>query len=109
LSAELVGQATVVRSQAYYLDITHPLANKGDGLSALANALDMSTDGIAVIGDGRNDITMFVRSAFSVAMGNASADVKANATCVTASNEDEGFAKAIEQLVLPRAAPRSPK
>jgi hypothetical protein len=109
LSSELTRQATVVRSQAYYLDITHPLANKGDGLSALANALNASTDEIAVIGDGRNDIAMFIRSGFSVAMGNASAEVKAKASEVTASNDDEGFAKAIEQLVLPRATPRSPK
>ena len=72
-------------------------------------SLTVSTDEIAVIGDGRNDIAMFVRSGFSVAMGNASAEVKAKASEVTASNEDEGFAKAIEQLVLPRAAPRSPK
>jgi hydroxymethylpyrimidine pyrophosphatase-like HAD family hydrolase len=69
----------------------------------------MSTDEVAVIGDGRNDIAMFVRSGFSVAMGNASAEVKANASEVTASNQEEGFAKAIEQLVLPRAALRSPK
>jgi Cof subfamily protein (haloacid dehalogenase superfamily) len=109
LSAELTDQATVVRSQAYYLDITHPLANKGDGLSSLADVLEMSTDEVAVIGDGRNDIAMFVRSGFSVAMGNASAEVKTNAREVTASNDDEGFAKAIEQLVLPRAASRSPK
>jgi Cof subfamily protein (haloacid dehalogenase superfamily) len=109
LSVEFAGRATVVRSQAYYLDITHPLANKGDGLSALAKSLAVSTDEIAVIGDGRNDIAMFVRSGFSVAMGNASAEVKANASEVTASNQEEGFAKAIEQLVLPRAALRSPK
>jgi Cof subfamily protein (haloacid dehalogenase superfamily) len=109
LNAEFSGEATVVRSQAYYLDITHPLANKGDGLSALAHALDVSIDEVAVIGDGRNDIAMFARSGFSVAMGNASAEVKANANEITTSNDDEGFAKAIKQLVLPRAAPQPPK
>jgi Cof subfamily protein (haloacid dehalogenase superfamily) len=93
LSAALTEQATVVRSQAYYLDITHPLANKGDGLSALADVSEMSADEIAVIGDGRNDIAMFIRSGFSVAMGNASPEVKANATCVTASNEQEASPK----------------
>jgi Cof subfamily protein (haloacid dehalogenase superfamily) len=56
----------------------------GDGLSALADASEMSIDEITVIGDGRNDIAMFVRSGFSVAMGNASAEVKANASEVTA-------------------------
>jgi Cof subfamily protein (haloacid dehalogenase superfamily) len=106
LSLELAGTATVARSQPYYLDITHPLANKGDALSTLAKSLGVSTDEIATIGDGKNDIAMFIRSGFSVAMGNASAEVKANASQVTASNDDEGFAKAIGQLMLPRAAPR---
>ena len=109
LSLALAGTATVARSQPYYLDITHPLANKGDALSTLANFLDVSTNEIATIGDGKNDIAMFIRSGFSVAMGNASAEVKANASQVTASNDDEGFAKAIGQLMLPRAAPRSSK
>ena len=36
-------------------------------------------------------------------MGNASEDVQRQATCVTASNEDEGFAKAVEEFILPRA------
>jgi Cof subfamily protein (haloacid dehalogenase superfamily) len=109
LSLELAGSATVARSQPYYLDITHPLANKGDALSTLAKFLGVSTDEIATIGDGKNDIAMFIRSGFSVAMGNASAEVKANASQVTASNDDEGFAKAIGQLMLPRAARRSSK
>jgi haloacid dehalogenase-like hydrolase len=46
---------------------------------------------------------MFQRSGFSIAMGNASEDVQRAATYVTASNEDEGFAKAIEEFILPRA------
>lgn len=109
LSLALAGTATAARSQPYYLDITHPLANKGNALSTLANCLDVSTNEIATIGDGRNDIAMFNRSGFCVAMANASSEVKASASAVTASNDDEGFAKAIEQLVLPLAAPRSPK
>ena len=36
-------------------------------------------------------------------MGNASEDVQQAATYVTASNEDEGFARAIEEFILPRA------
>ena len=58
------------------------------------------------IGDQWNDVLMFRRSGFSIAMGNASDEVKREATWVTASNEDEGFAKAVEELVLPRASPR---
>jgi hypothetical protein len=43
---------------------------------------------------------MFKRSGFSIAMGNASDEVKAQAAAVTASYNDEGFAKAMEALIL---------
>jgi Cof subfamily protein (haloacid dehalogenase superfamily) len=104
LVAEFAGRATVARSQLYYLDVTHLLANKGAALMALAKLMAVSTAEIAVIGDGRNDMAMFAASGLSIAMGNASAEVKAAANLVTASNEQEGFATAIEQFVLPRIA-----
>jgi hydroxymethylpyrimidine pyrophosphatase-like HAD family hydrolase len=50
-----------------------------------------------------NDVLMFRKSGLSIAMGNASPDVQAQASFVTASYDDEGFAKAIEGFVLPRA------
>ena len=50
-----------------------------------------------------NDVLMFRKSGLSVAMGNASPDVQAQADLVTDSYEDEGFAKAIERFILPRA------
>jgi Cof subfamily protein (haloacid dehalogenase superfamily) len=106
LSGDLADSASVVRSQPYYLDITHPLANKGAALLELARLLAVSPSEIAVIGDGRNDIMMFAASGLSIAMGNASVEVKSKATFVTASNEDEGFAKGIKQFVLPYAAAR---
>jgi len=108
LVGEFAGRATVARSQLYYLDVTHPLANKGAGLTALAKLMAVSTAEIAAIGDGRNDMPMFAASGFSIAMGNASAEVKAAANVVTASNEQEGFATAIERFVLPRITTPSP-
>ena len=59
---------------------------------------------IATIGDMPNDVLMFQKSGVSIAMGNASPEVQKAATYVTASNEDEGFAKAMEEFVLKRAA-----
>jgi hydroxymethylpyrimidine pyrophosphatase-like HAD family hydrolase len=96
----LAGQASVVRSQPYYLDITHPLANKGVALSALATLLAVPPSEIAVIGDGSNDVAMFERSGFSVAMGNASPQVQRAADFVTDTNREEGFANAIERFIL---------
>ncbi|MFZ0066857.1 MAG: HAD hydrolase family protein, partial [Pseudolabrys sp.] len=100
LRAALADQATVGRSQSYYLDITHPLANKGVALSEIARLLMVPLPEIAVIGDGCNDIAMFERSGLSIAMGNASPTVQQAADFVTDSNRDNGFANAIERFIF---------
>jgi Cof subfamily protein (haloacid dehalogenase superfamily) len=100
IKAALAGQATVARSQSYYLDITHPLANKGEGLSAIAKLLAVPLAEIAVIGDGRNDVAMFERSGLSIAMGNASPEVRQAADFVTGRNDDDGFSQAVERFIL---------
>jgi Cof subfamily protein (haloacid dehalogenase superfamily) len=100
LRATLADRATVVRSQPYYLDITHPLANKGAALSELARLLAVPLAEIAVIGDGGNDVAMFERSGLCIAMGNASPEVQRAADFVTDSNREDGFANAIERFIL---------
>ena len=92
-------QATAVRSQSYYLDITPPGVNKGTFVQTIARRLGISLDAVATIGDMQNDLAMFRTSGTSFAMGNATDDVKKVATHVTASNEDEGFAKAMEVIL----------
>jgi Cof subfamily protein (haloacid dehalogenase superfamily) len=92
-------QATAVRSQSYYLDITPPAVDKGTFVQTMAARLGVSLDAVATIGDMQNDLAMFRTSGTSFAMGNASDDVKKAATHVTASNEDEGFAKAMEVVL----------
>jgi len=106
LSDELGPSATVNRSQRYYLDITHPEANKGCMVRALSRLLSIPRHAIATIGDGRNDVAMFDQSALAIAMGNADHEVKARAQFVTASNEEDGFASAVKHWVLPRAPSR---
>jgi hypothetical protein len=96
----LADRATVARSQPYYLDFTHPLANKGVALSELAKLMAIPAAQIAVIGDGGNDVAMFERSGLSIAMGNADPDVQRAADFVTDRNDQDGFAKAIEWFVL---------
>jgi Cof subfamily protein (haloacid dehalogenase superfamily) len=96
-------RASAARSQPYYLDITHPDANKGTVVATLSKFLSVPTGEIATIGDMPNDVLMFRNSGLSIAMGNASRDVQAQADLVTASCEDEGFAKAMERFVLHRA------
>ena len=102
--AALGAAASAARSQPYYLDITHPDANKGNVVRTLSKLLSVPIDEIATIGDMPNDVLMFRNSGFGIAMGNASPDVQTQADAVTASYEDEGFAKAVEQFILHRAA-----
>ncbi|MEO7026819.1 MAG: HAD family hydrolase [Caulobacteraceae bacterium] len=100
LSAELSGRASVARSQPYYLDITHPLANKGAALRAIARLLAVPLEEIAVIGDGPNDVAMFAPAGFSIAMGNAEAAVQRAADVVTDTNNADGFAAAMDRFIL---------
>lgn len=95
--------AVAVRSQNYYLDVTPPNQSKGTFVKAMAERLGIPLEAIATVGDMRNDLPMFAVSGMSVAMGNASDAVKAQATDVTTSNEDEGFAGAVE-IILKRNA-----
>jgi Cof subfamily protein (haloacid dehalogenase superfamily) len=92
-------QATAVRSQSYYLDVTPPGCDKGTFVQAMAKRLGISTDAVATIGDMHNDLAMFRTSGISIAMGNATDDVKKQATHVTASNAEEGFAGAIDVIL----------
>jgi Cof subfamily protein (haloacid dehalogenase superfamily) len=97
---ELGKSASASRSQPYYLDITHPQANKGTVVSRLSKILSIPLENIATLGDMPNDVPMFELSGMSIAMGNSSKDVQKQATYTTASYTEEGFAKAIENFVL---------
>ena len=97
---EAVGaEATAVRSQNYYLDVTPPGHDKGTFVAGMAKRLGIPLSEIAVIGDMQNDLPMFAKGGLSFAMGNASDDVKRRASHVTASNEEDGFAKAMEDVL----------
>ena len=93
-------RATAARSQPYYLDITNKDANKGAVVEYLSRHLDVRAEEIATIGDQPNDVLMFKRSGFSIAMGNAPDGVKMQADATTDSYNDEGFAKAMERFIL---------
>jgi hydroxymethylpyrimidine pyrophosphatase-like HAD family hydrolase len=92
-----------VRSQDYYLDVTPPGHDKGTFVTALAKRLGVPLDAVATIGDMHNDVAMFKVSGLSIAMGNASDEVKRFANRITTSNEDDGFANAMEQILKENA------
>lgn len=108
LQSELRGQASAERSQPYYLDVTHLEANKGGVVEFLSRYLDIAPAEIATIGDMPSDVRMFEKSGLSIAMGNASPEVQAQANFVTLSNEEDGFAYAMDKFVLPAASASAP-
>ncbi len=105
LQTELGDGASAARSQPYYLDVTHPHANKGDVVATLARHLGIPEDEIATFGDQPNDVLMFRRGGVSIAMGQAADEVKQAATHVTDDSESEGFAKGVERFILGENVP----
>jgi hydroxymethylpyrimidine pyrophosphatase-like HAD family hydrolase len=91
---------SAARSQPYYLDVTHPDANKGAVAQYLAEKYAIPPEAIATIGDMPNDVLMFAHSGLSIAMGNASLEVQRSARRVTTANTDEGFANAVDRFIL---------
>jgi Cof subfamily protein (haloacid dehalogenase superfamily) len=107
LQRELGMRARAQRSQAYYLDVTHPEADKSHALLTLAGLLGVDVREVACIGDMTNDLPMFAVAGLAIAMGNAPAAVQARAAAVTLSNDADGFAAAVRDIVLPRAPRRA--
>ena len=103
MRAKLGTRASVSLSQAYYLDVTHEEANKGTAVMALSEMYKIDPSEIVSIGDMENDVRMFEKAGFSIAMGNANASVKARAKAVTGTNEEGGWGQAMEKYVLPYA------
>jgi Cof subfamily protein (haloacid dehalogenase superfamily) len=99
--AQFGDHVSAARSQPYYADVTHPHANKGGVVRYLSQHYDIDAGEIATIGDMPNDVLMFAHSGLSIAMGNASHEVQRAARRVTTSNQEEGFANAVERYLLP--------
>ena len=97
---EFGDHVSAARSQPYYLDVTHPGANKGGVVKFLSARYDVPEEQIATIGDMPNDVLMFARSGLSIAMGQSDREVQRAARRVTGSNEEDGFANAVERFIL---------
>jgi Cof subfamily protein (haloacid dehalogenase superfamily) len=94
-------RVTAARSQPYYLDVTHPDANKGAVVRYLSARYAIPAEAVATIGDMPNDVLMFAHSGLSIAMGNAGPEVQRAARRITTSNTEEGFATAVDRFILP--------
>jgi Cof subfamily protein (haloacid dehalogenase superfamily) len=97
---EFGDHVSAARSQPYYLDVTHPQANKGGVVKFLAARYGIEEEQIGTIGDMPNDVLMFARSGLSIAMGQSGREVHRAARRITTSNEEDGFANAVDRFVL---------
>lgn len=102
----LSASISATRSSAYYLDVTDIKANKGEVVVTLSQMLNIPTEQIVTIGDMSTDALMFHKSGISIAMGNALNDLKAQATYVTRTNQEDGFAYAMDHFILASAGQR---
>lgn len=100
MQSALAGRASAARSQPYYCDVIPPGVNKGRIVELLGERLNVPRSEILVLGDMENDIEMFRMAGFAVVMGNATDAVKREAQATTLSNEEDGFAVAIERHVF---------
>jgi Cof subfamily protein (haloacid dehalogenase superfamily) len=103
LQSRLGNLASAKRSQPYYLDVTPGIATKGHAVTRIAGRLGFPLAHVAVVGDAANDLSMFSVAGLAIAMGNAIEDVKQAAHVTTETNENDGFAVAIERYILSRA------
>lgn len=87
------------RSQDYYVDVTHPRANKGEAALTIAGRLGIEPKDKAAIGDMPNDLPMLRASGFSIATGNSAAEIKAAAQVTVADNDHDGWAEAADRLL----------
>ncbi|MEG0013151.1 MAG: sugar-phosphatase [Cellulosilyticaceae bacterium] len=100
LPKKLYSEYTVVRSAPYFLEFLDKKVNKGEGVRALAEHLNIKKEEIMCFGDAGNDWHMIEFAGMGVAMGNAFPEVKEIANYITKTNEEDGVAYAIEKFVL---------
>ncbi|GEN95064.1 sugar-phosphatase [Pediococcus ethanolidurans] len=89
-----------VQSEPYFLEVLNKSASKGHALRDLAKRLKLKPENLMAIGDQGNDLSMLKVAGTPVAMANAISEAKQLATFITASNEEDGVAKAIQKFVL---------
>jgi Cof subfamily protein (haloacid dehalogenase superfamily) len=96
------GKLYVTQSSFDLIEFLHPEVSKGNALKAIAADLRIPPQEIVAIGDNHNDIGMIRFAGLGVAMGNAHDEVKTQADYVTLSNAEDGVARVIEELILPK-------
>ncbi|HVC34482.1 MAG TPA: Cof-type HAD-IIB family hydrolase [Chloroflexota bacterium] len=102
LASQFDGNLSISSSVPQYCEMINPAVDKGRALRAMAERLGLAADEVAAIGDGDNDTALLEAAGLSFAMGNGTERLKALATRVVGTVEQDGVAEAIEQIIGPR-------
>lgn len=95
---EQEGRVSAKRSKPIYLEVTARGACKSSAIRMLCERKGISTKATISFGDNFNDADMLEETGLSFAMGNAPDAIKAIATRVTADNDHDGIARALEEI-----------
>ncbi|MFC9775109.1 Cof-type HAD-IIB family hydrolase [Paenibacillus chitinolyticus] len=98
--SRLYGDLRMIRSGDHFIDVMHADATKGNALRSLCESLDVRPDEVLAIGNYFNDLEMISFAGLGIAMANSPAGVLEQADQITASNNEDGVAKALETHVL---------
>ncbi|MFZ5969105.1 MAG: Cof-type HAD-IIB family hydrolase [Bacillota bacterium] len=90
---------SMISSADNNFELANKLTSKGNALEKLARVLNISLDYTAAVGDSYNDISMLEKANLGVAMGNAHDDIKALCDTVTRTNDENGVAYIINQII----------
>ncbi len=93
-------EAYLTKSKPTYLEVNHPRATKGTALKKLAEWMGISREQVVAFGDSYNDLKMLEYAGYGFAVANAYPEVCARACYTTASNNEDGVALALQELVL---------
>ena len=94
------GRYTIVKSEAFYCEVLNKKASKGQAIEHLISKLNIAQHEVMTIGDHPNDFDMIQFAGIGVAMGNAVDEIKEIADYITATNDENGVAQAIEKFAL---------
>lgn len=86
--------------ESKFIDVMKKGCSKKNAIYFLADKLKIKKEEIIVMGDGSNDLSMFECAGLKIAMENADEKLKEKADFITASNNDDGVAKAIQKFVF---------
>ncbi|WP_195619045.1 sugar-phosphatase [Clostridium paraputrificum] len=100
LPKEVGEKYNLAKSTPYFFEIINKESNKGLGLKALADYLNVDKDEIIAVGDAENDLDMIEFAGLGVAMENGHSNVKEAANYITKSNNEDGVAEVVKKFIL---------